>query len=65
MPPSTARFVNGLLDGDLEKRLKAMHRDGMSYGAMAKALNAALPDDCAIDPATVRRYLREYGIESD
>lgn len=66
MPPSTARFVNGLLAGQLEDRLRTMRADGwLSYAKMAELLNADLPGDCAIDAATVRRYMREYGIEND
>jgi len=61
MPPSTARFVDALLDGQLEQLLRQMH--GTSYAKIARAVNANLPDDCAIDAATVRRYMIEYGIE--
>jgi hypothetical protein len=63
MPPSTFRFVDALLKGTLEKRLRALAADGYSTYRMAAEINPLLPDDCAVDPATYGRYCREVGIE--
>lgn len=63
MPPSTARFVDALLDGQLEPLLRKMRAEGASFDAIARTINTNIPDDCAVSWFTVRRYCIEYGIE--
>lgn len=68
MPPSTARFVDAILnergEGGLETLIRSIRGEGLGWGAVAYRINALLPEDCAVDGATYQRYAREYGIES-